>query len=123
METGQFRPINATSYLAGQASIAIWAVSRGIKPLADIGVPHGLDETLKEINAEAALMGVSWLPRVDEQETIVYFYRELWVADAIRFINNAGLSYRDRSWIQGLLYGIRPDLIQKFFDQPDLSNG
>ncbi len=110
-------------YLIGEASILIWLVSRGVKPLGDILIPRDCPEVIEEVKAKASRMSVHALERkIDDERTVVYFYREPWLSAAIEFISDEKLSHYDRSWIQGLLYGVRTDLIQKFLDANDHPN-
>lgn len=44
------------------------------------------------------------------------FYRERWAFEALRWLDSAALGHRERDWIQGLLFGYRPDVIQQFIE-------
>jgi hypothetical protein len=45
------------------------------------------------------------------------YYGQPWTLEALDFLDRVELNQTDRDWIQGLLFGYRPEKIQEFIDR------
>jgi hypothetical protein len=104
---------------------AIESVSRTAKPVAEVGeVRCGGRREIEDLRAfldscvrQFGDQNVRYYVLRTEGKRYSYgFFVHPWVMHALRFIKNGGRSLRpsDRHWLQGLLFGYRPDAIQHF---------
>jgi hypothetical protein len=111
-------------YWSARCLFAIESVSRTGKPVAEVGEMRcsrdeksALEEFLRRRVEEFGDRDVnSYVRRTGPNRYAFGFFVFPWVRDAIRFIGSGGRPLResDRHWIQGLLFGYRPDAIQRF---------
>lgn len=113
-------------YTLGRAILAIQEVAVGHKPIAEImtmrerksDIEYDLRACIRECCSRNGRKVRYWiLPTRDDPTRFRFgFYREPWTFAALKFLDEADLPAFDRDWIQGLLFGYRPDAIQKFLD-------
>jgi hypothetical protein len=109
-----------TEFEIGQAMAAIEAVARMGKPLAEVGsrvgnandLKHDLDACLQSTREGATVK--AWM-REWQGRWRYGFYSAPWVLRALDFLDQE-MPAADRHWISGLLFGYRPDAIQRFID-------
>lgn len=105
----------------GQAMAAIESVARSGKPLAEVGcragnladIEHDLTACLGSLR-DAADVKI-WMREAGDRVRFG-FYIQPWVLEALTFVETADVSAVDRHWINGLLFGYRPEAIQQFID-------
>lgn len=122
----QWRPKVFSEYEVGRAVSAIEAVSRADKPVAEVGAAVALHADLEcDLKECLALVrgceDVRFWIKEDGGELRYGFYREAWVMDALAFLDAAELAEKDRTWINGLLFGYRPAAIQDFMKRKGLT--
>jgi hypothetical protein len=110
-------------YMIGRAMAAIAEIALRGKPIAEVGgVKASQEDVLHDLNCclEFHLTGnpvFPWALPVEGGRVRFGFYGESWTIEALKFMSVIELSDFHRSWIQGLLFGYRPDVIQKFIDR------
>ena len=108
-----------TEFEIGQAMAAIEGVARLAKPIAEVGCRIvELKELEEDLLACVASAGESdqvrpWIRQAGQHLRFGY-YGEPWALDALDFLERADLDPTDRYWISGLLFGYRPQAIQRF---------
>ena len=114
-----------TEFEIGMCDSAIVAIERQGKPFADISQRSC---NLVDLKADLAGClkshkgsGVKYWTMTHRQFGCVYhsygFYKEPWTLAAMDFVYRSKLGELNRSWIQGLLFGYRPESIQEFIDK------
>lgn len=118
-----------SDYEVGRCISSIEAVSRGTKPVAEIG--NRKLEDIEQLKADLrACLELAREPNVKgfvlQQEANRWsfgFYSESWVEEAILFIDRVELPEYHRHWISGLLFGYSPDAIQRFLSCASTAQG
>ena len=117
------RPPLLTEYELGRCLAGIEAVERLGKPLAEVGgkatTIEEAERLRRELRAFARRSGASsakpYVTRAEDGWTTFGFYVQPWTLDAMAFIEERGGSLDEHlHWIQGLLFGYRPEAIGKF---------
>jgi hypothetical protein len=123
-----------TDFEFARCMAAIEAVDRLGKPAAEIGpkrVPRAQRGVLaRELRGIVASMGVGeireYVSKSEAGGWVTFgFYRFGWVRDALTFLEKeaGSLDERTRGWVQGLVFGYRPEAIEEFLSASSASPG
>jgi hypothetical protein len=123
-----------TDFEFARCMAAIEAVDRLGKPAAEVGpkrVPLAQRGALtEELRRIVASMGVAeireYVSRSEAGGWVTFgFYRFGWVRDALEFLEReaGSLDERTRGWVQGLVFGYRPEAIEGFLSASSASPG
>lgn len=101
---------------------AIEAVERLGKPAAEIGSKHIAPGAMPVFMAELdrlaeGIPGIRWYAYDDGDGRVVFgCYRFEWVGMALDFVEKMGdsLDEHTRAWVQGLIFGYRPEAIESY---------
>jgi hypothetical protein len=112
----------------GQAVAAIESIARSDRPLAEVGCrladPADLEHDLSACLASANETGRVWIWLRKAGDRYRFgFYSQPWVLRALELVEGTDLQQSDRDWINGLLFGYRPDAIQRYLDATQAADG
>ena len=118
------RPRVLTEYEIGRCMQSIEDVELLGKPIADVcgryAKPSELKADLRECLRSRGMKKIKFWIRQHVETKGFYsygFYKEPWTLAAMDFVYRSKLGELNRSWIQGLLFGYRPESIQEFIDK------
>ena len=118
-----WNPKVLSEYEIGRCLSAIDAVVLLGKPIAEVSSLSAemadLEDDLRhcqELAGNRGRVARFWI-RQSESRLRYGFYKEPWTLQALDFLNQATLTHFDRDWINGLLFGYRPEMIQEFLDR------
>jgi hypothetical protein len=118
-----------TEYEVGRAVWAAEIIAKTDKPITEVGarvcqvkdLQDDLAQVLK-LASESAEVRIWTHPAklaesADEIRWRYGFSKETWPYRALQFLDAIQLDDRDRAWINGLLFGYRPDAIQRHINR------
>ena len=106
----------------GEAFGLIRAIQMHGKPIGEIGSARAKrSDILEDLRGCLKIMrnpkGIfPWIRPAGGGRYRFGYFSQPWTLRALTFLDRTTLKQTDRSWIGGLLYGYRPDLIQQFID-------
>src|ERR1035438_2658705 len=120
-----------TQFELARCLSAIEAVERLGKPAAEIGskrvTPEALPALVAELDRLAAdTPGIRWYTYSDGDGRVTFgCYRFEWVGRALDFVEKMGGDFDEqtRAWVQGLIFGYRPEAIESYVRLSSVSGG